>query len=610
MAETVELVGDRPAEKARGRRVHERATPTLTTPRGIAWGASVLVLLLAAADAWSWRHQINADGISYLDIGDTVFAHGIKAGANISRSPLYTWVLGAALSLVHPPRPHELIVVMAVNVVIVAVLLVAFAWWLRELSALLRAREARPLIPERLQVLLAYGVLAWLVLRGLRVTLVTPDMLLAAVAFAAVAVLVRIARLGGSLWNWLGLGALLGIGYLTKAAFVAPALIGLAVCAVLTAGRAARRLAAVTVAVAACVSVSAPYVAALSSKEGRLEVGGYASLNYAWFVDGVTQYLNWTGENGEFGRPLHPTEIAASPPTFAYPSPIAGSIPPWYDPSYWYEGVHPRFMLGGQLYQLALSVYATLHAVVIGPLILVLALMLVLWRVGAGQPRRAPASAHSMRATSRRRQTLRALASHCYLALPIVGLLAYWPLGTSTRYVAAYLGMLAVTSFMLLCARRPRPDVRPAVIDRVGLVTVLVVASAFVWSAIPPIEHVTRQLTGADAPGTSHLRVARALTRAGLGDGDRIAFLGDPAEVLVAYWARLDRARVVGDIDDRRHLFWQLPPAAQARALALLRARSGARVVVTDEPVARSAPGWTAIAGTADSYRVIPWTAG
>ena len=35
--------------------------------------------------------------------------------------------------------------------------------------------------------------------------------------------------------------------------------------------------------------VAAPFVAVLSAKEGRLELGGYGTLNYAWDVDGVNQ---------------------------------------------------------------------------------------------------------------------------------------------------------------------------------------------------------------------------------------------------------------------------------------------------------------------------------
>ena len=144
--------------------------------------------------------------------------------------------MGAALDLVRPSRPHELLVVMTANLVIVAVVLVAFAWFLRELFALLRHRRVGLVVSEPVLQVLAYGVLAWTLLTEVTATVVTPDMLLAAVAFAATAGLMRIARLGGSPAAWLGLGVLLGIGYLVKAGFVVPALVACAACAVLTTG--------------------------------------------------------------------------------------------------------------------------------------------------------------------------------------------------------------------------------------------------------------------------------------------------------------------------------------------------------------------------------------
>lgn len=235
------------------------------------------------------RHSVNADGISYLDIGNTVFATGIKAGASISWSRAYAWLLGAALKVVDPSRPHELSVAMAINVAIVAVLLVGFAWWLREMSALVRLRTVDS-PPEPLELLVAYGVIAWVVLREVTVPVVTPDMLLAAVAFAATAALVRVARLGGSPLTWLGLGVLLGLGYLVKSAFVAPALTGCVACAVLTRGGAPRRLGALALTVTGALCVSVPFVAVLSSKQGQLEVGGYGTLNYAWDVDHVPRF--------------------------------------------------------------------------------------------------------------------------------------------------------------------------------------------------------------------------------------------------------------------------------------------------------------------------------
>lgn len=87
--------------------------------------------------------------------------------------------------------------------------------------------------------------------------------------------------------------------------------------------------------------------------------------------------------------------------------------------------------------------------------------------------------------------------------------------------------------------------------------------------------------------------------------GDGIAFVGDAGGVPRAYYARLAGARVVGNIDDPAGAFWRLAPGVQSGRLALLRARSGARIAVSDEAAARSAPGWIPVTGSGDSYRIL-----
>ena len=255
-----------------------------------------------------------------------MFAHGVRAGANIAWSPAYTWIVGAALELVHPSRTHELLVVMVVNVLIVAVALVAFAWWLRELFALIRQRGVQfRRSPSRSCGCSPTAVLAWAVLSQVTAVVVTPDMLLAAVGFAATAALMRIARLGGSPAEWLALGVLLGVGYLVKSGFVVPAVVACAACAVLsTGGGSAGSGRWCSRSVRACASRRRSS-GCCRAKEGRLELGDYGTLNYAWDVDGVTRYLNWTGGNGDFGRPLHPTLVARRSADIRVPSPAAGA---------------------------------------------------------------------------------------------------------------------------------------------------------------------------------------------------------------------------------------------------------------------------------------------
>jgi hypothetical protein len=302
---------------------------------------------------------------------------------------------------------------------------------------------------------------------------------------------------------------------------------------------------------------------------------------------------------------VHPTLIARSPLTFAYPSPVGGSIPVWYDPLYWYQGVRPRLVLGGQIRALGSGVKATLRAIVVGPLILLLVPLVLLWWARRSDGVARPRNGGFVRAGPWWRRALRALADHAYLALAVAGILTYLPLLVADRYIAAYIAIIAITAFLLACAWLARPDLPSTPVERVALATVLVAAATFLFAARLPAEHVARQLAGDDAPGTSELRVARALSRAGIVAGDRVVFVGDTAAVLRAYWARLDGARVVGNIDDAGGAFWRLAPAAQSSRLSLLKSRSGARVVVTDESQARLEAGWVQIPGTPNSYRLL-----
>ena len=54
--------------------------------RGLDWWLSALILVIAAGDAWASRHQVNADGISYLDLGNVVLtAIAVTSYASVAK---------------------------------------------------------------------------------------------------------------------------------------------------------------------------------------------------------------------------------------------------------------------------------------------------------------------------------------------------------------------------------------------------------------------------------------------------------------------------------------------------------------------------------------------
>ncbi|HEX9331810.1 MAG TPA: hypothetical protein VF896_07980, partial [Anaerolineales bacterium] len=76
--------------------------------------------------------SMNADGISYLDIGDAYFHADWGNAINPVWSPLYSWVLGFANFLIRPSMQWEFPVVHLVNFIIYLIALSSFEFmWKR-----------------------------------------------------------------------------------------------------------------------------------------------------------------------------------------------------------------------------------------------------------------------------------------------------------------------------------------------------------------------------------------------------------------------------------------------------------------------------------------------
>ena len=79
------------------------------------WAAGIVLAIL---QSWERRYQLWDDGVAYLDIADAYMRGDFRHALNAYWSPMYSWILGAALRVVHPPAYWETCLVHAVNVVI------------------------------------------------------------------------------------------------------------------------------------------------------------------------------------------------------------------------------------------------------------------------------------------------------------------------------------------------------------------------------------------------------------------------------------------------------------------------------------------------------------
>ena len=407
-----------------------------------------------------------------------------------------------------------------------------------------------------------------------RVSRTSPDLLVAALIFLACGLLLRI-RAAPNRWQlFAALGIVLGVGFLTKTIMLPLALVFVVV-AHLLAQRAMEfkpALLRALIALLMFLTLATPFVILLSRAKHRLTIGDSARLNYAWYVNGTTRYTHWQGEPTGSGTPVHPTrKIFTTPAVYEFSAPPGISYPPWYDPSYWYEGVTPRFIFRQQLAAIARNLtwlYGFLfYRFFLGAL--TFALFVLLYQSG------------------RWRRVLRNLGEYWFLMVPaLIALALYSAINIEPRYIAPFVPLLALSclaAVRLAATDEPRRWVSGVSLG-LGLIFIVAVIPETARLACSALRDLS---SGHAAASDVQWQVARELQQHGLQTGDRVASIGN---TMFAAWPRLARIRVVAEIPetpgDEAKKFWAADGQVRALALSAI-ASSHARVVV-----AENAPSW------------------
>jgi hypothetical protein len=92
-------------------------THRITNARWVVFGFRLLALILGGLHTWAaaTSYSMNADGISYLDIGDAYMRGDWTTAVNPVWSPLYSWILGPVMALFKPSMRWEFPLVHIVN---------------------------------------------------------------------------------------------------------------------------------------------------------------------------------------------------------------------------------------------------------------------------------------------------------------------------------------------------------------------------------------------------------------------------------------------------------------------------------------------------------------
>ena len=344
-----------------------------------------LVLLLLVPVLWfSMQHDpyaIDGDAVAYMDIADLIRTHHWAGVVNAYWHPLYPAVLLLAQWLFHPTRADELYAYYRINF---AIFLLEAAAVLAFTTAVCRLRDAFLPEPERDRGshgltasfllstdavrMLGIGLLVIASQRELTLGKVRPDALLQALllfAFSAMLTLCRPRaahndRTRGITEHWrygaaVLMGLCFGFAYLTKSFAFLVSLLAMASVAVVMVVALRRRLAevaALLLVVAACfTAVAGPYIAALSHQKHRLDFGDSGSLNYAWYVGETEKFHLEPWQTNRFGTStvhlIHPErQILKSPGVYSYKAEPYGTLPVWFDASFFNERIVTHLRLG------------------------------------------------------------------------------------------------------------------------------------------------------------------------------------------------------------------------------------------------------------------------
>jgi hypothetical protein len=540
-----------------------------------------IIIVAGLVQAWFVRHQIFSDGISYLEIAHYYLAGNWKAALNSYWSPLYSWILAFGLFVLRPSSYWEASLLHITNFGAYIACLAGFEQFLTGLLRIQnRLTEGRGLSEQTLRI---SGYCLFLIgtLSAIHIGHVSPDMVGTAIGLFLVATLLKIESGDTNISTYIRFGLLLGLEYLARAAFALFVPFYLVTAAIALYGR-TRRLATlkpILVSAAASIMIALPFVAAMSISKGRFTLGDAGRLNYGWEVAGAARSIHWQGEPGDIGKPIHPThKVFDHPAVYTFASPVPGTYPPWYEPSYWYAGISPHVKLGQQLYVLKRGLKGAVYLFVRSPVTVpaFLLLLFVGWRRWLSE---------------------KGILAYWFLWLPSVAYIAvYAVVYLDPRYVA---GSFLVI-WMCLLASIPLNEVplRKWANRTFQLLSLLVAAVFLASRLLSPALHTLNDLfyLRESEPNLNGM-IAQRMKEAGLRPGDRIGYIG---ESINADWARLDGAKIVAEVPvryDREEdllfrwvlttrgevkAFWHAPPRVKAQVFDIFR-KEGVKFVMVDK---------------------------
>jgi hypothetical protein len=557
----------------------ELASPGRIVPRLrlLAWSAAVCAGFL---EVWAARFWLSPDGNTYLDIASSYLRADWKNAVNAYWSPLFSWLLAFCLAIFHPSSYWESTLLHLLNFVAFLLSLLTFEFFFR---AFLRARKQfawamreNEDLSETGWWVLGYGLFFSTSLFVLPLNITTPDICVAVWTFLVAGLILRISTSSGSPALFALLGLTLACAYLTKS-FYFPMSFVFLLTAWLASGAPRKTLKHAVIALAIFILVAGPWVFVVSRAKHRLTFGDVGKLAFAITVDQIQQSFFWQGEN-QTGIPQHPVrQLLTKPRLYEFATPVAGTYPPSYDPSYWMEGAKPHFSLTGQLRVFRQSA-GTIFKCLVDQIEYIVGLLFLLFLLDDPKwPTR--------------------LRQQWFLWLPpLLACLSYSLVLVEGRYIAPFLLLIWIAAFSFAASSTPALSSRNALALALAILSVTTLRAAkFTASDF---------LTVLAKRENADFEIAEGLHVLGIQPGDKAASMARMADV---HWARLAGIKIVSEIPlGEENVFWTASASEKAKVFNAL-ARTGAKVLVTkNAPPSAVLEGWIPLAETGFyAYRLI-----
>lgn len=527
----------------------------------------LIAILLGIINTWDGRHTMGPDGISYLDIGDAYFRGDWNMAINAYWSPFYSWLLGLAMFLLKPSPYYEFTVVHIVNFVIYLCALGCFHFFLigslryhRNWTSSV-SKDGYVTLPEWTLLALGYILFIWSSLHLIGIPSVTPDMCVSAFVYLILGILLRIRRGLVSRPMFIILGVILGFAYLAKTAMFLLAFIFLG-CSVFLVGNLRKAIPRVLIALVIFILIASPFILVISNAKGRFTFGDAGKLNYLWQVDGITCCRHWQGEPVGSGTPKHTTrKLSSMPEIYEFGTPIGGTYPVWYDPSYWYEGIKFNFGLRKQISALKSNIITIIRMLFIFKTGIIIYGALIFYFM-------------------RRRLWLfmKDIAEHWSLLIPAISALAIYSMVlVECRYISPFIVVLWMGIFSGV--RLPDSQESRRLITYTTPMLLLIITLVSIQIAPKTYSVIRYLIKGEDSSVHVQWQVTNVLKKMGVQPGDKVVCIGKPYN---DYWARLARVRIVAEIPLEDSItLRELEELVNSQVIQIL-VGTGAKFIVTE----------------------------